>query len=104
MRAQEKPSFRFSGELWEFSSEKTTWIFVTLPEEMSDEISDLVPNTPGFGSVRVEVSIGTSEWATSLFPSKQASAYILPVKKAIRQAEEVDAGDTIEATITLQIE
>ena len=47
--------------------------------------------THGFGSVRVEATIGGSTWRTSIFPSDDA--YILPIKKAVREAEglELDA-------------
>ena len=93
-------TYSFNAPLWEPRVEPA-WVFVTVPEEQSDEIGDLTPDGPGFGSVRVEVTIGASTWKTSLFPSKQAGAYVLPVKRAIRLAEGLDIGDTAAVTIEL---
>jgi len=79
-------------------------VFIALPTEQADEILDLVPRTPGFGSVRVVAQIGDSEWATSLFPSKPAATYLLPIKKAVRQAEQIDVGDSVWTTLALVLD
>ncbi|MCB1247564.1 MAG: DUF1905 domain-containing protein, partial [Acidimicrobiia bacterium] len=60
--------FTFSAALWLAEVEGASWVFVTLPEDVSDEIEESVPSKGGFGSVRVEVTIGGSVWRTSLFP------------------------------------
>ena len=93
-------AYDFDAVLWEPPVEPA-WVFATVPAEESDEISELAGDRPGFGSVRVEVTIGAASWKTSLFPSKQAQAYILPVKRAIREAERLDIGDV--ATISLVV-
>ena len=73
-----------SGRVWTFTApvwrwREGSWRFVTLPEDVSDEVDEVVGDaTGGFGSVRVEVSVGGSVWRTSLFPSSSAAAYILP--------------------------
>jgi hypothetical protein len=90
--------YTFNAILWEPQVEPA-WVFITVPEDQSDEISESVPNQVGFGSVRVAVTIGTSTWKTSLFPSKRAEAYVLPVKRAIRDAENLDIGDTAEVSL-----
>lgn len=94
-------SYTFSATLWEASGE-ASWVFVTLPEGVSDEILDEVPRRPGFGSVKVTATIGATEWSTSLFPSKELGSYILPVKRAVRVAEGLDVGD--EARVTVEVE
>ncbi len=94
------PTFTFTSVLWEPPVEPA-WVFATVPPEQSDEIMELTPDLPGFGSVRVAVTLGASEWKTSLFPSKQAEAYVLPVKRAVRNAEDLDVGD--EADITIEV-
>jgi hypothetical protein len=48
------------------------------------------------------VSIGETEWVTSLFPSKELGAYVLPVKRAVRQKEVIDSGETV--TVSLHLE
>lgn len=95
-----KTTFSFDNVLYEAAAE-APWVFVTLPVEIADEIMESAPRRPGFGSVRVAVCIGESEWTTSLFPSKADRSYVLPVKRAIREKEQVDAGDTVSVTIRL---
>jgi len=54
----------------------------------------------GFGSVRVEVTLGTSTWRTSVFPD-QARGYVLPVKSAVRRREDLGLGDRVGVSLTL---
>ena len=55
----------------------------------------------GFGSIKVSATIGKTKWQTSIFPDKQSGGYVLPLKFAVRQAEGIEAGDSI--TFTLRI-
>ena len=93
------PTFEFDAELWLHSG--GSWVFIAVPEDESDEILDVVPATGGFGSVRVEVSIGSSIWRTSVFPSKELGCFVLPVKKPIRKKEGLDIGDTASVSLTV---
>jgi hypothetical protein len=43
----------------------------------------------------VLVRIGSTQWATSVFPDAARGTYLLPVKRSVRLAEGLDAGDTI---------
>ena len=90
----------FDAELYPWEA-GAGWVFITVPADISDAIDDAVAMTGGFGSVKVNVQIGDTRWSTSLFPSKQEQAYVLPIKKAVRKAEEIDIGDT--ASITLEV-
>ena len=92
--------YEFSGALWEYGGENT-WVFITLPVEQADELADLVPRRSGFGSVRVQVQIGGTEWATSLFPDKSLRSYVLPVKRSVRDREQLAIGDVAEVTVRL---
>jgi hypothetical protein len=93
----------FDAALWIWDARRDdSWTFVTLPVEASEEIRDLTEGLRrGFGSLRVRASIGQSRWSTSIFPDSKSSAYVLPVKRAIRKAEALDAGDT--ATVTVEL-
>ena len=55
----------------------------------------------GFGSIRVTAQIGKSKWKTSIFPDKHSGAYVLPLKKQIRMAEGIDAGDTVNFVLDI---
>jgi hypothetical protein len=91
----------FDAELWIWDARRgDSWTFVSLPAEASDEIRELAAGPRrGFGSVRVCATIGGSTWTTSIFPDKRG--YVLPVKRAVRKAEGLDAGDT--ATVTIEL-
>lgn len=85
----------FEAELWAHSSASGAWHFVSVPEEDADEIDERFGHrAAGFGSIRVEVTIGTSTWQTSVFPDTKRATYVLPVKAAVRKAEDLDAGST----------
>jgi len=90
----------FVAQLWLYAGE-AGWHFVTLPHEVSDEIDELVPKRAGFGSVPVEVAIGSSVWKTSLFPDKKAASFVLPIKKPVRVKENIGDGD--EVSVRLQL-
>ena len=95
--------FRFEAPLWLHVAEGA-WHFVTLPEGVSDEIEEQATGSRrGFGSVPVQVTIGGTTWRTSIFPDTKAGAYVLPVKKAVRQAERITAGDVVEVTVEPQV-
>lgn len=84
-------TWEVAAPVWEWAS--GGWFFVTLPEDTSDEIAEASEGaTGGFGSVRVEVTCGKTTWRTSLFPSKEAGAYVLPMKRSVRQAEGLAEG------------
>ncbi len=86
-------AYDFTAALYEWTG-PAAWHFVTVPVAISDEIDARTQGlTNGFGSVRVRVRVGGSEWLTSLFPDSKQQAYVLPVKKAVRQAERLSAGD-----------
>ena len=91
----------FDAELWvwESSPEGTAWVFLTVPEDETEEIRLRAGPPRGFGSVRVEVTIGSTTWRTSVFPDQRGFA--LPVKKAVRRAESLEVGDTARAVLTV---
>lgn len=92
---------RFEAELWR-SPGDAAWHFVTVPDEVSDEIDDASgPQRRGFGSVRVRVTVGGSTWSTSVFPDKKRSAFVLPIRLAVRRAEGLDAGDRVPVALEL---
>ncbi len=94
-------SWSFETELWEWEG-KAAWYFVTLPFDVADEIEDLTAGrTTGFGSVRVEVTCGSSTWQTSVFPDKKRESFILPIKKSVRSTEKLSTGVLAHVSIKL---
>jgi len=93
-------SYHFTAPLWLYPGEGS-WYFVTLPEDVSDEITDLTEGRrKGFGSVRVAVTVGGSSWRTSVFPAK-GGVYMLPVKKPVRVAEGLTEGSPVDTQLEL---
>jgi hypothetical protein len=93
----------FDAELWTWDARRAdSWTFVSLPGDASEEIRERTGGPRrGFGSVPVRVTIGTSTWTTSVFPSRSDGGYVLPVKRAVREVEGLSAGDV--ATVTLEL-
>lgn len=80
--------------MWRYAGQGG-WRFVTLPHEVADDI-EATSNRRGFGSVPVRVTIGSTSWKTSIFPSKAEASYLLPVKAAVRAAEKLADGDVVQ--------
>jgi len=89
--------------LWEYKGE-APWVFITLPVEDAEEVRARVPGRAGFGSVKVDAVIGGSRWQTSLFPDKGSGSFVLPVKRAIREQEDLAPGDTASVTLHIEVE
>jgi hypothetical protein len=86
--------FEFTSDLWLYPGE-VGWYFVTLPVEVADGIDEIVEERAGFGSIPVEVTVGSSTWRTSIFPDKEIASFVLPVKKAVRQRENLEADNPV---------
>ncbi|WP_229072802.1 DUF1905 domain-containing protein [Actinoplanes sp. DH11] len=93
----------FEAELWVWAARPAeTWTLVSLPVETSAHIREMAGGVRrGFGSLRVRATVGTSTWTTSVFPDSGRSAYVLPVKAAIRKAESLSVGDTTSVRVEL---
>lgn len=100
-------AFEFSSEVWLWQAEKSAWHFVTLPEDQSEEIKFFSDNNTtkkrGWGAVKVQVTIGGTSWETSIFPHKESNAYILPIKAAVRKAENVEVGRVVSIAINASL-
>jgi len=94
-------AYEFDADLWRHDGE-AAWYFLTLPFAVADDIEERHGRTAGgFGSVRVRVRVGATEWATSVFPGNKRKSYVLPVKAAVRKAERLDDGTSVHVTLTV---
>nr|WP_042191419.1 DUF1905 domain-containing protein [Kibdelosporangium sp. MJ126-NF4]CEL20071.1 hypothetical protein [Kibdelosporangium sp. MJ126-NF4]CTQ97295.1 hypothetical protein [Kibdelosporangium sp. MJ126-NF4] len=93
----------FDAELWLWDARRNeSWTFVSVPIDVSEEIREITAGPRrGFGSVRVNVTVGATAWRTSIFPDSKEGCYVLPVKRAVRKAEALDVGDTVSVRIEL---
>ena len=92
--------FITKSKVWLYEGD-SPWHFATINKKTSLEIKKEYPfPRRGFGSIPVNVTIGKTTWKTSIFPDKDGT-YLLPLKKEIRNKENIKAGDTIALTILL---
>ena len=76
------------------------WHFATLPVKQAAEIRRRFgASARGWGSIKVRITIGDTEWATSLFPASKTKSYLFAIKADVRKAEAIGDGDTITATL-----
>lgn len=104
MSARRTP-IAFDAELWIWEANGSgSWHFVSLPEEVADDLEEQYGHrAAGFGSLRVEVTIGTSTWQTSVFPDSKRKTYVLPVKKQVRTKEGLEAGSSAAVLLTVLV-
>ncbi|MFO7546786.1 MAG: DUF1905 domain-containing protein [Trueperaceae bacterium] len=91
--------FQLTGEMWRHPS-AAAWHFLTIPEIASAEIRvRFGMMSRGFGSLRVEVTIGDTRWRTSIFYDRTMNGYLLPVKAAVRKAAGLTDGDQVQFVV-----
>ncbi|MDC5696768.1 DUF1905 domain-containing protein [Intrasporangium calvum] len=92
-------SCRFTAPLWRWQAQDS-WFFVTLPEDAAETIRERPRPARGFGSVRVRVHLDgpgpVTVWETSVFPDSRSGSYVLPVKKKVRAAHDLEEGDPLD--------
>jgi hypothetical protein len=89
----------FSGEIIHWRG-PAPFHFVTVPEEQSaaiEAVSSIV--TYGWGAIPVHARVGRTEFTTSLFP--KGDLYLVPLKVAVRRAEQLALGDTVTVRLHL---
>jgi hypothetical protein len=91
----------FSGEIW-FWKGPAPWYFVTIPEAECADLRRLSPAVSyGWGVIPVTVEIGRTRYTTSLFPKD--GRYLVPIKAAVRKAEELDQGDEVRLRVVVAV-
>lgn len=79
------------------------WFFAMLPKTAGGQIKKTYgPYAGGWGSLKVNATIGKTTWQSSIFPDKKSGSYVLPLKAQIRKAEHIIAGKTVVLTVTIR--
>ena len=85
--------FEFSGRVFQWRG-PAPYYYVAVPDEDSADLKEAsAVLTYGWGVIPVVVTIGDTEWETSLFPKD--GRYLAPLKDTVRAAEGLDDGDEI---------
>ncbi len=96
-----KRNYKFKTKLWLYPGD-TAWHFLTIPKKESAIIKESFKAvTRGWGSLPVEVTIHKTTWKTSIFPDKRSGTYLLPVKAAVRRAEDLYLDDVVTYRVTI---
>ena len=90
---------------WTFTGEVIEWrgpapyLFVAMTPEDSEDLREAASGLIYWGQVPVHVTIGGTEFTTALFPRN--GCYLVPVKVAVRRAEAIEEGATVEVAVRL---
>src|SRR3989338_8825357 len=102
MATKKKYTVRSQVVLWPGSTHSTSsgqvgaWHFAYVDKKQSALIKERYRGPRrGFGGIRVKVVLGKTKWATSIFPDSRSGTYLLPLKAAIRRAEDISEGDAV---------
>lgn len=93
-------NFTLSTTLWRYPTQAAAWYFVTIDAAATAKIKAQPRPKKGWGSIRVQATIGHTTWDTSIFPSKEG-VYLLPVKASVRKAENLFEGEKVKVKIVL---
>jgi len=90
----------FDGEIIHWRG-PSPFYFIPVPDDESNAIKIIANQvTYGWGVIPVSVRIGNTDFTTSLFPKD--GGYLVPVKVAVRKAENIDEGDTVSVTLDIE--
>lgn len=91
--------FEFSGEVIHWRG-PSPFHFVRLPEDQAEEIRSISSAvTYGWGMIPVQAIVGSTSWATSLFPKD--GGYLLPLRDFVRKNEQLDVGVEVHAILEI---
>ena len=86
----------FSGELVEWRG-PAPYHFVPLPPDEADLVDEVNADVGYWGVVPVRARIGGTAFTTSMFPREDT--WFLPVKDAVRRAEQLELGDVVDVRL-----
>jgi len=91
----------FKGKIFQWRG-PAPYLFVAVPDKQSADIksvSKLV--TYGWGVIPALITVGKTEWTTSLFPKE--GRYLVPIKVVVQKAEKLQEGDEIKLRLELRL-
>lgn len=90
---------RFEAEVFQWRG-PAPFYFVAVPEEHAADLEAVSRDvTYGWGMIPVRGRVGRTEFRTSLWPRQ--GGYVVPLKGAVRAAEGIEDGATIEVALAV---
>ena len=94
-------TYRIRSKVWLYSGQ-AAWHFASVPEKKAQELRKKYAHKQrGWSSLRVEATVGKTSWRTSIFYDKHSGTFLLPLKAAVRKAEQIAYDDVITVTIKI---
>jgi hypothetical protein len=90
--------FEFSAPVVEWRG-PAPYYYADIPVEDSEDVKEAARGLEYWGQVPVVVRIGDTDFTTALFPKD--GRYLLPLRDAVRRAEGIELGMTIEVGMGL---
>lgn len=92
---------QFSGEVWSWRG-PAPYHFVTVPDGEAAALQATAGRVSyGWGMIPVTARIDDTTWTTSLWPKD--GSYVVPLKDAVRRAEDVEVGDTVTIRLSVDV-
>ncbi len=88
--------YKIKAKVWRWPGDGG-WHFITLDKKLFA----VIRNKYGKGMIKIQATLGTTSWDTSLFPHTQSGSYLLCINKKIRAHEEVYEGDEINISFRI---
>ena len=89
-------TYKIKSEVWIYPGVQAAWHFASVDKKNSEEMKKTFGACArGFGSLPVLVTVGQTNWKTSIFPDRKSGTYLLPLKASMRNKEGIRAGDSI---------
>ena len=86
----------FSGTVHRWVNNPSIYL-VSVPRDLSDEIKEISEGlTNGWSSLKVEATIDSTVWRTSIFPDSKSGLFDLPLKAEVRKKNHLEAGTLVE--------
>jgi len=96
-----KATYKIRAKVWRYEG-VGGWHFVNLSTKQSTIIRTLFSlEARPFGSLPASITIGKTQWRTSLFPDKKSRSYLFAIKADVRTRENISTGDTIDAIVQI---
>jgi len=86
-------AFSVKGKVWKYPGD-AAWFFVYVDKKTTAAVKARAGKLTGWRMVPVTVTLGTTMWETSLFPTKEG-LYLIALKAAVRKKEKVGEGTKV---------
>ncbi|XKT74208.1 MAG: DUF1905 domain-containing protein [Patescibacteria group bacterium UBA2163] len=104
-KISQKNKYHVTAQVWIYPGKQAQWYFITIPKKESSEIKKSYGHVArGWRSLPVCVTIGQTEWRTSVFPDSHSGSYLLPLKAAVRRAEAIESGDSVRCSLSILLD